>query len=250
MNKPATIFKDYSSHRPYFLAFVRTLEISHFLRSSPLKGNVLDFGCGDGFFLQMLAKYYPQLFKNSKIIGLDLSKYKNKIYHSTVSYDGKVLPFKTKSIDNIISNCVFEHVPNLELSVNELYRILKPNGIMVCTVMSNYWNDYCRLPNWFWDKAQVHHNLYTQEKWQQTFEKAGFKVKIVKGYLNKRQSQFVEIGHFLSLPYLVSKLIFNKWHYFNFLYKPLQHSKKVEELLNEKVDSKNPAGLYFELRKK
>lgn len=248
MNKTLAIFQDYLLSRPYFLAFVRTLEINHFLKAKPLSGKTLDFGCGDGFFLAALQKYYPRLFYKSEIIGLDIVNVnKAKNYKKTVVYNGQKIPFKTNSVDNIVSNCVLEHIPNLEQSLVELKRVLKPKGRFITTVLTDKWHTYCTLPNWFWDRVQVHHNLYSKDKWQKTFVKTGFKVRVVKGYLDQPQVRLVELGHFLGAPYLFSKLFFDKWTSFGFLYKFLGQSKAMGKLLQRQVNSNIAAGLYFEL---
>ncbi|MDD2896321.1 MAG: class I SAM-dependent methyltransferase [Aliarcobacter sp.] len=40
------------------------------------------------------------------------------------------LPFKDNSIDVILNIAVLEHVPNPQKVINEIYRVLKPNGII------------------------------------------------------------------------------------------------------------------------
>lgn len=41
------------------------------------------------------------------------------------------LPFPDASFDRVLANQVFEHVPSLDASLNEVARVLKPDGLLV-----------------------------------------------------------------------------------------------------------------------
>lgn len=43
-------------------------------------------------------------------------------------------PFENDSVDEIISNNLFEHLPNLVRTMEEIHRILKPNGLLKIAV--------------------------------------------------------------------------------------------------------------------
>jgi SAM-dependent methyltransferase len=67
-------------------------------------------------------------------------------YESVYSFDGAMyssvdvvcdlarLPIKDCSVDSILSVAVLEHVPNPQQHVKEFFRILKPNGHVLCYV--------------------------------------------------------------------------------------------------------------------
>ncbi len=44
--------------------------------------------------------------------------------------DAAFLPFKNHSFDNVLASHVLEHVPNLWKVIQEIHRILQPNGIL------------------------------------------------------------------------------------------------------------------------
>ena len=102
---------------------------------------VLDLGCAYGPFLPTLNEYgkrvigldysYPALL-NSK----DLIKYKKHLLKniSIVNGDGQRLPFKDNEMDIVFCLEVFEHVPDPEKLINEIYRTLKPNGELVYSI--------------------------------------------------------------------------------------------------------------------
>ena len=96
--------------------------------SGYLHGRLLDFGCG--------SKPYKMLFDVSEYIGTDIevSGHDHRNEDIDVYYDGKSLPFADESFDSIFSSEVFEHIFNLPRILDELYRVLKPNGYMLLTV--------------------------------------------------------------------------------------------------------------------
>jgi SAM-dependent methyltransferase len=87
-----------------------------------LEGKLLDFGCG--------SKAYKSLFTVDEYIGLDVeqSGHSHENEEVDVYYDGKVIPFEDDSFDACFSSEVFEHVFDLEDSLKEIYRVLKPGG--------------------------------------------------------------------------------------------------------------------------
>ncbi len=120
---------------PFF--FVRKNLYNNINRFAPsLKGKILDFGCG--------AKPYKHLFVNcSEYIGLDIesSGHDHTSEDIDVYYDGKVIPFYDETFDCIFSSEVYEHVQNLDEIINELWRVLKKDGLMLATIPF-VWNEH------------------------------------------------------------------------------------------------------------
>ncbi|MDO8748531.1 MAG: methyltransferase domain-containing protein [Candidatus Omnitrophota bacterium] len=89
---------------------------------------VLDIGCGTGWLLGELKRFLPQ----SRLWGLDISlamarKTKAKI-EEVLTADAAFLPFKDKALDLVLSNAVYQWVPDLEAAFKEARRILKSGG--------------------------------------------------------------------------------------------------------------------------
>ena len=84
---------------------------------------VLDIGCGYG-------GYTISLFEaGAKAIGLDLSIEPGLIKKGyLVSADALLTPFSPSSFDLIICASLIEHVPDPDLLIKEILRILKPGG--------------------------------------------------------------------------------------------------------------------------
>jgi SAM-dependent methyltransferase len=94
-----------------------------------LTGKLLDFGCGN--------KPYKAFFTNvSEYTGLDYINegHCHKDENIDVLYDGKEIPFPEEHFDSLLSTQVLEHVENLDFTLNEWYRVLKPNGRLLITV--------------------------------------------------------------------------------------------------------------------
>lgn len=100
---------------------------------------VLEVGCGRGFFACYFAKYY-----NAKITGIDLSpvmiesstaRAKNEgVQHSTEFRvaDASSSPFPDNSFDVVVSECgPVGLAPEPQRIVNEMVRTIKPDGYIV-----------------------------------------------------------------------------------------------------------------------
>lgn len=97
---------------------------------------ILDFGCGVGNSLPLLAEYFPA----AHIIGADISPASIEIASSqvaskniTVQLISDKLAIDPKSVDTIFSSCVFHHIPSeyQQHWLDELFRALKPGGALM-----------------------------------------------------------------------------------------------------------------------
>lgn len=100
---------------------------------------IVDLGSGTGNFLAPLYKK----FRGKHIIGVDISlnmlkKARKKIpwyYRKTlVCATADVLPFASNSVDVIFSNLVFHWCADLSILFAELFRIIRPGGLLMFTM--------------------------------------------------------------------------------------------------------------------
>lgn len=94
------------------------------LLALPEKGIGLDFACGSGTFGQHL--------KDHTIVGLDISL---SLLESSkgiipVQGSGMQLPFRSELFDFAICAAALHHMPDPELALKEVIRVLKPDGIL------------------------------------------------------------------------------------------------------------------------
>jgi 2-polyprenyl-3-methyl-5-hydroxy-6-metoxy-1,4-benzoquinol methylase len=106
----------------------RTLKAYH-LVAPHIHGNVLEIGCGEGYGVELLYKNADQLTLIDK--SRHLSKVIKKNYPKATTIQNKIPPLtqlESNSFDVVISFQVIEHIKNAELYIQEIYRVLKPNG--------------------------------------------------------------------------------------------------------------------------
>lgn len=95
-------------------------------------GNILDIGTGTGEFLNV--------FKNAKwnTIGIEPSPDARKMaianYGLEIREESEIKKLESESFDVITMWHVLEHVPKLNERIEDLKRLLKPNGILVIAV--------------------------------------------------------------------------------------------------------------------
>ncbi len=98
---------------------------------------LLDIGCGNGFLLRMISC----AFSGGEICGMDFSNTLCRRTLEMISPNGNVvlgtagrLPFKDHSMDVVTMTEVIEHLQQPSEALNDVYRILRPNGILLLTV--------------------------------------------------------------------------------------------------------------------
>jgi SAM-dependent methyltransferase len=111
-------------------------------------GNVLELGCGTGFFLL-----------NLKLAGVvehghvtDLSPGMVDVAQRNASrlgfeVDGRVadaerIPYDDGTFDLVVGHAVLHHIPDVEQSLREVLRVLKPGGRFVFAGEPTRWGDY------------------------------------------------------------------------------------------------------------
>lgn len=216
-----TTINHYLNNQPAFYSLIRPQELYLFFHYRKyMTGEVLDFGCADGFFASLLGK-----FTNHKIhTGIDIDDSlinhagNSKAYKKIIKYDGESMPLESKSYDCVISNCVFEHLPHLDSNLTDIHRVLKPKGYLLTSVMTDKWDKYLfgtkLLGNRYAEymrRKQVHHNLLSKNKWRQKYSKHNFKIIHEGGYLPQNTSQLLDLAHYLSIGSLIYKKIFDSW---------------------------------------
>lgn len=128
--------------------------------SQYMKGRLLDFGCGN--------KPYRELLKVDDYVGLDIetSGHSHEGEDIDVFYDGRTIPFDNDSFDSVFTSEVFEHVFNLPEVLKELHRVLRPGGHMLMT-----------LP-FVWEEHEVPYDFarYTSFAIEHLMKEAGFEI--------------------------------------------------------------------------
>lgn len=128
-NLVASDYKNYHKHLDSFY----DLDVQRFLPRNTQNLDIIDLWAGDG----RLFKYFDKIdFR--KYVACDISKKllkhhpKKELKVEKVVYDlEKELPFDEDSFDFAMSFFVLEHISDLEYTLWEIYRILKPEGRLI-----------------------------------------------------------------------------------------------------------------------
>jgi SAM-dependent methyltransferase len=149
-----------------------------------------------------------------------------------------------------------EHLDNLTFSLKEIHRVLKKDGYFLTSVMTDRWEDYLFGKKIFGNaylnfmrKKQIHQNLLSINQWKKVFQSVGFKIIKIQGYLNKEQSQWIDILHYFSLPSLLSYVFFKKWVLLPHWYKIIKFDQPIENLVDKKPIINQSAACFFVLKK-
>jgi SAM-dependent methyltransferase len=134
--------------------------------SSSSRPRALDIGCGAGGILAKLAS--PPF--NFDAVGIDMSPIAREYCakRGLTALDGSLpdnLPFKDpQSFDVIVMSEVVEHVPQDRASIAAAARLLRPGGLLVCTVPAHMW---------LWsahDDFNYHQRRYTRSQFGDLFK--------------------------------------------------------------------------------
>jgi 2-polyprenyl-3-methyl-5-hydroxy-6-metoxy-1,4-benzoquinol methylase len=107
----------------------------NFLSSVVSKGSqILDAGCGNGKFMGAVMDSFPYV----NILGADfseeeLSEAKNNNLQVFKSDFNEFIPFNSDRFNVVYAAEVIEHLVNPDLFLDELYRVLKPEGYLILT---------------------------------------------------------------------------------------------------------------------
>ncbi|AJD58058.1 class I SAM-dependent methyltransferase [Synechococcus elongatus] len=149
------------------------------------QASVLDLGCGTGSLLQQLAAQYPTV----KLSGLDISAAmlaiaRQKLPDSVKLQTGEAneLPFPEHHFDLVISTSVFHYFQNPEKVLQEITRVLKPQGCLILT-------DWCRnylminlLDRWLHWVDKAHVRAYSIDDLQKILIESNFKLLSIDQY--------------------------------------------------------------------
>ncbi len=112
--------------------YARTSILSALRSALPsLSGRFLDIGCGQ-------MPYRDLILKSTRVdeyIGLDLgnNKYAEHQMPDAI-WDGLTIPYEDCSFESAMATEVLEHCPDPQNVINEVYRILKKDGVFFFTV--------------------------------------------------------------------------------------------------------------------
>jgi len=149
----------------YLTQFVRALAEQHHRR--PLEElSVLDWGCGKGHVSKLLRDLGSVRIQSCDVVsksedsafGQETPILDHLALKVTPLEHEYILPYEDSNFDVVLSVGVLEHVPNDIASLNEIARVLKPNGLFFCFFLPTSLSWTQRLAHWRGD--YYHNRLY------------------------------------------------------------------------------------------
>lgn len=153
------------------------------------KTRLLDIATGRGQMIQFA------LNKGATAIGLDFSWTACKITservpNTIICSDAQELPFGNDHFDAITNIGSLEHFEDMAKGVQEMARVLKPNGKAFLSVPNTFglrWNvQYAWRTGDVDDDGQPLQRYGTRKQWEHLLESNGLKVEKVLGYEHER----------------------------------------------------------------
>jgi SAM-dependent methyltransferase len=150
--------------------------VSSYWSSQQISSPVLDWGCGYGQVSWLLER------RQVPVVSCDVQERAARksipplaSLKVDVSENPVLLPYASGSFGAVLSVGVLEHVPDLAGSLQEVSRILKPNGIFFIFMFPNRFS----WAEWIADVRgiSVHPNKYTFRQTRELLERHGFKLE-------------------------------------------------------------------------
>ena len=112
--------------------------------------NILDVGCASGHY----TIHYSR--KCKKVFGIDPNEElvrEAKLNYPNIDFrigSSENLPFKDKTFDLVIMGDVLEHVKDENRSMDEVYRVLKNDGLLIITAPHKGLFSFMDIDNYSW----------------------------------------------------------------------------------------------------
>lgn len=137
----------------------------------PNVSNFLEVGCGNGFVLSGISRYFPNIAISGSEIYLAGLSYASKRIPTAkfMQMDAKQIPF-FEEFDAIGAFDVLEHIKEDEKALAQFYDAIKLGGVLLLTVPQH---------KWLWsasDQHACHVRRYTSEEIERKLISAGFQI--------------------------------------------------------------------------
>lgn len=213
---PREFLAAYLRQAPLFAALVRGVECALLREAAPLDHPLLDLGAGDGLFASLAFSHPPDC-------GVDLAPHvlfearARRAHRHLVAADATRLPFPPAAFATVVSNSVFEHIPDLDAALAECHRVLAPRGRLLLTAPSH---DFGRMllgsrvaagyARWFNGHSRHFHTL-SLEQWHSRLARHGFRVNHGFYYLSPRALRVFDAAHYLSAWRWLCRRLTGRW---------------------------------------
>jgi GT2 family glycosyltransferase/ubiquinone/menaquinone biosynthesis C-methylase UbiE len=244
----------YLDQAPIGLALMRAVECAHLSRL-PFPRPILDIGVGDGTFARIL---FNGVIVDAGIDadGSEIERAKRtRCYSQLETARVEELPFGSESFATVFSNCVLEHIAEIESGLLEIHRVLRREGRLYMTVPNPRCTTFLlwrqlfarlglpRVGDWYADwtlKLFKAENIMEPEEWSALLRRIGFVVEHHEPYMPLKASRIQELFLPTAVLSVVSKTLLGRKLIF-----PRFHRLKVRlyrRLLRDAYEERSPEG--------
>lgn len=147
--------------------------------------NVLEYGCDWGH------AFKPLEYISNNVYGIEATEWAVKLGkekgRNIIQGLMEHTPYEDNFFDLIVSNHVLEHGITPEITLTEMYRILKVGGWAIHTLP-------CRLDRWIEPESLIHKSNMNYSQWIMAFINQGFSIKNNFFMWNHNQEDFTIIA--------------------------------------------------------
>lgn len=185
-------------------------------RRFALPDPVLDIGCGDGRFFNLV---FPDC---RDVVGIELdaatarAAMASGVYRDVHAIAADALPATSEQFASAFANCSLEHMDNIDTVLRGIHASLRPGAPFLCSVVTERFVQWSPLPLLFeaagqpdlaravqLGHEQYHHirNPLTADAWREGFTRAGFIVEQQLPIVPELTARlFLFIDQFVHLP--------------------------------------------------
>ena len=183
------LWKAYSRAPSIALCRVPELEYASTLS---LDGVTLDHCCGDGLFAQMgWASRFTAGCDLNEVSLKDAGRL-NRHKQLDLCDAGKHLPYDAEYFDLVFDNSALEHIPDLQQSLREIARVLRPGGVFAFNVLNHRYFEW-----WPMDREsleayrewQPFYHALSIDQWRRELSAVGLEIQDLRGYFNEEASR-------------------------------------------------------------
>jgi len=175
---------------------------------------ILDLGCGDGIYSAPLSETSEEIYcVDASLLALKRLKKRNKRNMFPVNASGFKLPFKNNFFDGVFYIYVIEHIDRPLEMLDEIHRVLKPEGTLLIVTDSKHFYQCIRIMIEFFKYRRfrpndpTHINLMTPREMREIINKSKFISKKEELHYYLRQSRYKYVPKILAELFLTSSMV-------------------------------------------
>jgi len=218
--------REYVLQAPLALALERALEC-RLLADYPLERPVLDIGCGDGRFVEILYGSAAPIDYGLDADPAEIARAaKRGVYVTLFTASATAIPLPDGSVATVVSNSTLEHIRPLREVLADMARVLRPGGALLITVPTDRFDQYSvayrvlrglRLRGLaerfraFYDRFWHHYHFYRPAQWRAILEESGLRVEEIAEYDSPLRCAAHDALVPFALPAFFAKKVFDRY---------------------------------------